>query len=140
MPQPQQPTRTLRKLQAPAGSRVRILVVDDSDDSAAYVAAVLEMQGYDVMIARDGSSAVEIAAMFHPQVVFLDIGLPDMDGFEVARRLRGHSELENTVVVAVTGYEIDRERLEASPFDGFLQKPLEPDVLTAFIRRMMAPQ
>ena len=132
--------RPTRKVQSPAGNRLRILVVDDSDDSASYVAAVLEMQGYEVMIARDGSSAVEIAALFRPQLVFLDIGLPDIDGFEVARRLRGNGDTSNMVVAAVTGFEIERQRLVNSPFDALLHKPLEPNALTAFIHEVMAPQ
>ncbi len=137
-PPAHQAHRTPRRLQASPESRLRILVVDDSDDSAAYVAAVLEMQGYEVMIARDGSSAVEIATLFRPQLVLLDIGLPDLDGFTVARRLRGHADLKDTVVVAVTGYGIDRQRLDESPVDAYLQKPLEPDTLTDFIRKLTA--
>jgi len=110
----------------------RILVADDDLDGAETLAIVLRVAGHDVQIAHDGPSTLRIAADFQPDVVFLDVGMPGMDGFETARQLRQSVELDKTVLVALTGYgrEEDRARAAQAGFDHFLVKPTPPNVLT----------
>ncbi len=109
----------------------RILVADDDLDGAETLAIVLRVAGHDVQIAHDGPSTLRIAADFQPDVVFLDVGMPGMDGFETARQLRQCVELDKTVLVALTGYgrEEDRARAAQAGFDHFLVKPTPPKVL-----------
>ncbi|PYM44914.1 MAG: hypothetical protein DME16_19205 [Candidatus Rokuibacteriota bacterium] len=113
------------------GSR-RILVVDDDVDGAETLAILLRVAGHDVQVAHDGPSTLKIAAAFLPEVVFLDVGMPGMDGFETARQLRQRVELAKVVLVALTGYgrEEDRARATQAGFDHFLVKPAPPKVLT----------
>jgi CheY-like chemotaxis protein len=110
----------------------RILVADDDLDGAETLAIVLRVAGHDVQIAHDGPSTLRIAADFQPDVVFLDVGMPGMDGFETARQLRQSVQLDKTVLVALTGYgrEEDRARAAQAGFDHFLVKPTPPKVLT----------
>ena len=117
----------------PSGHRV--LVVDDNVDSAESLAMLLEIAGHEVRATHDGVSAVEIARDFQPRFVLLDIGLPGMDGFEVARRLRQESEMRQAVLVALTGYgqpEDRRKSLDAG-FDHHLTKPVDFVVLKKLI-------
>ena len=110
----------------------RILVVDDDLDGAETLAIVLRVAGHDVQVAHDGPSTLKIAADFQPDVVFLDVGMPGMDGFETARQLRQRAELDKAVLVALTGYgrAEDRQRAAQAGFDHFLVKPTPPNVLT----------
>jgi CheY-like chemotaxis protein len=106
-------------------------------DSARALAEMLELWGHQVRIAHDGPAAIELALAFGPQVVLLDIGLPGMNGYEVARRLRGESALESTLLVAVTGYgqEDDQRKAQHSGFDRHLTKPVDLEAL----RKILAP-
>lgn len=103
----------------------RLLVVDDNRDAADSLAVLLRMQGHEVRVALDGTSALEHARAFAPQLVFLDIGMPGMDGYEVARRMRGLPELDEAVLVALTGWgqKEDRRRSAEAGFDQHLVKP-----------------
>jgi CheY-like chemotaxis protein len=109
----------------------RILVVDDDVDGAETLAILLRVAGHDVQVAHDGRSTLKIAAAFLPEIVFLDVGMPGMDGFETARQLRQIVELAKAVLVALTGYgrAEDRARATQAGFDHFLVKPTPPDVL-----------
>jgi two-component system CheB/CheR fusion protein len=120
-----------KSLHEPQRPGRRVLVVEDNRDSAETLGLMLEMWGHEVRAAHDGPSALETALGFRPDVVLLDIGLPGMDGYEVARRLRGQSELEGLFLVAMTGYgqDEDRQRTQAFGFDHHLVKPVEPRVL-----------
>ncbi|HZP89095.1 MAG TPA: ATP-binding protein [Burkholderiales bacterium] len=113
----------------------RVLVVDDNVDSAQSLATLLELQGHAVRYAYDGHAALEAAAQFRPQIVLLDIGLPGMDGFEVARRLRANVETAGAALVALTGYgqAEDRVRSKAAGFDHHLTKPVDLGELTSLI-------
>ena len=113
-----------------SGSSVRVLVVEDSVDSAETLALLLGRWGYDVRMAHDGASALKAARQFHPQIILLDIGLPDMDGYAVADRLRGE-DLAGEMLVALTGYgeAQDRARARQAGFDRHLTKPVDPDAL-----------
>jgi CheY-like chemotaxis protein len=111
----------------------RVLVVDDNQDGAEILAETLRELGHVVEIAHDGPSALEIAQRFRPQLALLDIGLPVMDGYELAGHLR---ELGPIRLVAVTGYgqETDRRRSQEAGFSAHLVKPVDLDVLTTVVR------
>ena len=108
-------------------ARGRVLVVDDNHDAADALAWILEPL-HEVQIAYDGRAAVERAQTFHPDVVLLDIGLPVLNGYQVAEELRKSAETSNCVIIAITGYgqASDRERALQSGFDFHLVKPAEP--------------
>jgi CheY-like chemotaxis protein len=114
-----------------AGSKVRVLVVDDNVDAAESIAMLLSLEGYEVRSVHAAAEALDAAQTFQPHLVLLDIGLPGMDGYEVARRLRAQQRVESMRVVAITGYgqQSDRERAREAGFDEHLVKPVDPDAL-----------
>jgi CheY-like chemotaxis protein len=114
----------------------RILIVDDNVDAADSLAMLLELDGHSVSTVYGAVEALEAAARLKPEMLFLDIGLPVMDGYEVARRLRSQSETMALRLVAITGYgqKEDRERALASGFDDHLVKPVTPESLEALFR------
>jgi PAS domain S-box-containing protein len=116
--------------QHPSASR-RVLVVDDNADSAESMCLLLEMWGHEARATRDGEEAIKIAAEMRPQLILLDIGLPGMDGYEVARRLRQIPELQGTVLAAMTGYgqDEDRRRSQEAGFAHHLVKPVQVHTL-----------
>jgi signal transduction histidine kinase/CheY-like chemotaxis protein len=109
----------------------RILIVDDNEDAAEMLAELLELTGNDLRKARDGVEAVEVASAFRPDVVLLDIGLPKMNGYEVAQKIREQPWGRDMVLVALTGWgqEEDRRRSREAGFDHHLVKPVEPEAL-----------
>ncbi len=111
----------------PAGPSLRVLVVDDNRDTADSIALLLEASGNAVRTAYDGPTALAAALECRPHVMLLDIGLPRMDGYEVARRVRQESALQNVTLVALTGYgqELDRQRSLKAGFDHHLVKPAD---------------
>lgn len=123
--------------QTPAASEVprRVLVVEDNRDTAETLAALLEFWGHTVIVVADGVAALSTATDWQPEVILLDIGLPGMDGYEVAQRLRQQPLLHNTTIAAITGYGSadDRERVIAAGFDAHFIKPVEPRALQTFI-------
>ena len=106
---------------------LRVMVVDDNVDAADTLSALLEMNGHTTRVANDGYQAIELARSFQPQVVFLDIGLPGMNGYEVARRLRETPGMERGTLVALTGWGTreDRQRSSDAGFDHHLTKPAD---------------
>jgi len=110
-----------------SGNGRRVLVVDDNDDSAAMLAEALRLRGHDVRVAHDGPAALAVSATFHPEVAFLDIGLPVMDGYELAMRMRQVPGLAGVRLLALTGYgqESDSERARLAGFHQHLVKPLD---------------
>jgi signal transduction histidine kinase/CheY-like chemotaxis protein len=116
-----------------AESPARILVVDDNTDAADTLAALLVARGYDIRTANDGRQALEIAGRFQPQLAIVDLGMPVMDGYQVAQALTRASN--RPYLIAVTGYgqEHDRERTRAAGFDRHLVKPVAPAQLFAYI-------
>ncbi|HEX7637279.1 MAG TPA: ATP-binding protein, partial [Burkholderiaceae bacterium] len=115
--------------------RRRVLVVEDNADVAETTAMLLSLSGHEVVRAKDGLQALQVAAEFAPEVVLLDIGLPLMDGYEVARRLRRLPQTEGARLVALTGYgqQADRQRGREAGFDSHLLKPVDPDALRAVL-------
>lgn len=105
-----------------------ILVVDDNRDAAATMGLLLRTMGHRVAVVHDGPAALQSVAARCPDIVFLDLGMPGMDGFEVARRIRARSDGRSIVVVAVTGWgqEDDRRRTREAGFDHHLVKPVDP--------------
>jgi len=126
-----EPKRSSRPPPGPAGSRGRVLIVDDNQDAAELLGQMLTLQGYETQIAFDGPQALQLVAEFQPTVALLDIGLPVMDGFELARRLRSDPKLNEMRLVAVTGYgqREDLGRSRESGFDAHLVKPVDIDQL-----------
>jgi signal transduction histidine kinase/CheY-like chemotaxis protein/PAS domain-containing protein len=117
---------------------LRLLVVDDNTDAARMLAMFLEASGHHVLVEHGSHRALERARIEPPDVCLLDIGLPDMDGNELARRLRAQPETSGAVLIAVTGYgqEHDRESALAAGFDHHLVKPVDTATLTALIARI----
>ena len=118
-----------------SGSRARgprrVLVVDDNEDAVTSLTMLLRLAAHEVLTARDGVEAVAVAAREHPEVILLDIGLPKLDGYEVARRIRAQSWGKDVLLVAVTGWgqEADRARARDAGFDVHLTKPVDPAAL-----------
>jgi PAS domain S-box-containing protein len=110
---------------------LRILIVDDYYAAAESLAMVLQIKGHQVWIAHDGLSAIEMAQVKLPQVVILDIGLPEMDGYEVAKKLRQCTDLGDLLIIALSGYvpPTDPEMLRGSGFDEYLTKPVDIEKL-----------
>jgi signal transduction histidine kinase/ActR/RegA family two-component response regulator len=123
---------------SPAAPARRILVVDDNVDAADSLATLLDLSGHQVWTAYGGAAALDVADTHRPEVILLDIGLPGMDGHEVARRLRRHPALSDVMLVALTGYgqEADRRRTQDAGFDHHLVKPVDPDDLTRLLVRV----
>ena len=117
--------------QLPPRSGKRLLVVDDNKDAADSLAMLLRLQGHEVRVAYSGTAAVEMTKTYMPDVVFLDIGMPGMDGYEAARRIREQPGLGKTVLAALTGWgqQEDRRRTAEAGFDHHLVKPPEPKLL-----------
>jgi signal transduction histidine kinase len=118
----------------------RVLVVDDNEDATRSLSMLLEMAGHEVQICHDGPSALRTAEAFGPEVVLLDIGLPGMDGFEVARRLRAQPVSPRPLLVALSGYSQaeDQRRARESGFDHHLVKPADPETLRALFASVPA--
>jgi CheY-like chemotaxis protein len=113
----------------------RILVVDDNVDAATSVVKLLKLWGHDVQIAFSGPEALETARKFRPQIVLLDIGMPGMSGYEVARQLRAQPGFQSLVITALTGYgqAEDRRRSQEAGFNHHLTKPPDPFALAALL-------
>jgi CheY-like chemotaxis protein len=126
MPEPTHPTAA-----APAGRR--ILVVDDNRDAADSLALLLGLEGHDVRVAYAGRPAIEVAHAFAPGIVVLDLGLPDLSGYDVARLLRQDPALGHVALIALTGWGQDEHRQRAleAGFDHHVTKPVD---LEAFAR------
>jgi len=115
----------------------RVLVVDDNVDAAESTAAFLRLEGHEVKTVTDGAQALAALNVFDPHVVVLDIGLPGLDGYEVARQLRSRGDSNHTLLIAVTGYgqKEDRERAVEAGFDYHFVKPTDPREVQAAIDR-----
>ena len=115
--------------------RRRVLVVEDNVDAAESMVMLLRGYGHDVAVVNDGREAVQAALAFRPEVILLDIGLPGIDGFTLAKALRARPETSAMRLIAVSGYgqEKDRAQSAAAGFDLHLVKPVDPGKLTAAI-------
>ena len=115
-------------MQGMTGTPLRVLVVDDNADTAASLAFLLEAWGHEARVAHDGPSAILAARAFRPGAILLDVGLPHLDGFEVARRLRSLPEFAQTPIIASSGYDGEEHRRRASEvgITLYLVKPIDP--------------
>jgi PAS domain S-box-containing protein len=127
--------RTGDNVPKPGRAGARVLVVDDNSDTALGLAKLLKLLGHDVQTASDGPQAVERAQAFNPEIILLDIGLPGMNGYQVAQRLRQEDCCRDALMIAVSGYgqDEDRRRSMESGFDHHLVKPVDYNDLMAVI-------
>lgn len=121
----------------PSARIKRILVVEDDEDSAELLAETLRLSGHEVRLAHDGAQALHAVSAYAPEVALVDLGLPDMDGYELVRVLRAQSEIARELrVVALTGYGAPghEERLRAAGFDAWLLKPAHAEAILRAIQ------
>jgi CheY-like chemotaxis protein len=118
----------------------RILVVDDLADAAASLALVCQLYGAEAKFAQDGLEALALGAQFRPDVVLMDITMPNMNGYEAARRLRAEPWGKSVVLIALTGWgrKTDIEAATSAGFDGHLLKPVEAESLLRLIAELRA--
>jgi CheY-like chemotaxis protein len=121
--------------QTGAGAKLRLLVVDDNVDAAVGLAALLELGGHDTLIAHDGVDALRMTREFLPDAILLDIGMPGMNGYEVAQVIRQTPSLSHIALAALTGWgaEDDRNRSKEAGFDKHLTKPVAVKEITEFL-------
>ncbi|MGH8337526.1 MAG: hybrid sensor histidine kinase/response regulator, partial [Gammaproteobacteria bacterium] len=124
-----------------APSFPRILLVDDDEDGTEAMQQLLTMDGHTVRAARNGATALEQLSLFDPNVVLLDLGLPDMDGHQVALRMREQATRKDLLIIALTGYgrEQDRRLSTAAGCDGHLVKPIQLEALKSFLAEAKRP-
>lgn len=114
-----------------------VLVIEDNEQNLYLMRFLLEKHGFTVEEAKDGEKGVEMARKLTPHLILLDIQLPKMDGYAVARELRKNSDLAGTPIIAVTSYAMvgDRERALEAGADGYIEKPIDPDKFVDQIKR-----
>jgi two-component system CheB/CheR fusion protein len=119
-------------------ARLRLMVIDDNKDAAESMSMLFELWGHEVVCVYDGRAALDTAAKFRPDAVFLDIGLPGMDGYEIAEHLREIPRTGRIVLVAITGYgqDEDRRRSREAGIDHHLVKPVAPDMLLKLLETL----
>jgi two-component system, cell cycle response regulator DivK len=119
----------------------KILVIEDNDQNLYLVTFILEKNGYEVHPAREGQEGVSRADEVGPDLILLDIQLPGMDGYEVARRLRANPRLSTVPIVAVTSYAMagDRERALAAGCTGYIEKPIDPETFMLQVEKHLPP-
>jgi len=118
-----------------------ILVVDDHPQNLKLVEVILAAEGYDVRTAVDAEHALEVLDSFAPRLILMDLQLPGMDGFELARRLKEAPETRNIAIIALTAYAMkgDEERVFAAGFDGYISKPMDIPALRAIVAGHVRP-
>jgi PAS domain S-box-containing protein len=135
-----EPARPSAPVARPPAAGPRVLVVDDNEDGAFMLCVLLQQSGYEAQAAHDGPEALALAHAVRPDVMFLDIGLPNMNGYELARRLRSDPTTASTLLVAVTGWgtDDDRRRSQEAGFDAHLTKPVGIDAVRDVLARFGA--
>jgi CheY-like chemotaxis protein len=124
------------------GRSLRVLVVEDNVDTGDSLSLLLRLHGHDVHLARTGPTALEMASICRPDVVLLDIGLPGMDGYQVAKHLRERPEFKDVMMCALTGYtpsEADRQRQHETGFNHYYVKPVETAKLLELFKTVAPP-
>ena len=115
-----------------------VLLIEDNEQNRYLATFLLERSGYEVVIARDGPSALQTVQSMVPDMILLDIQLPAMDGYTVARLLRGIDSLRATPIIAVTSYAMvgDREKSMAAGCNGYIEKPIDPETFVMEVERV----
>ena len=136
---PARPSPPADRQPARDGDHRRILVADDNADAADTLAAMLRFSGYDVAVARDGEQALALAGEFRPALALIDIGMPKMSGYEVARRIRGEAWGRGAILIAVTGWGQDEDKRRAADagFNQHVTKPLDGARLDELLRQYL---
>jgi CheY-like chemotaxis protein len=121
--------------------KLKILLIEDHEQNRYLASFLLEKHGYAVVSAADGRTGIELAQTIKPALILLDIQLPLMDGYTVARELRSDPALRNIPIIAVTSYAMvgDREKSLAAGCNGYLEKPINPDTFVTEIERFLPP-
>jgi CheY-like chemotaxis protein len=134
------PARVQEQPSAAPSPGARVLVVDDNRDAADTCALLLELSGYRVQTAYNGTRGLQLAESFRPRVILLDIGLPDINGYEVARQVRASAWGADLPLVAITGWgqEADRRRALEAGFDHHLTKPVAPEAVVSLVNSLAA--
>jgi len=122
-----------------ARARARVLIADDHTDSVVTLTVLLTDVGYDVRTAADGRRAFEVAADFQPDIALLDIGMPQLNGYDIASRIRSQSWGRNVLLIAVTGWSDaeHRQRATEAGFDHYLTKPVDLDTLSSLLSSLV---
>lgn len=117
----------------------KILVIEDNEQNRYLITFILEKVGYEVFQALNGPEGIHLAAQTRPDLILLDIQLPEMTGYDVAKELKKHPELVNVPIVAVTSYAMvgDKENALAAGCEGYIEKPINPDTFVDEIRQFL---
>jgi len=120
-------------------TKKKILIIEDNEQNLYLETFLLEKQNFDVVQARDGQKGLELAVSENPDLILLDIQLPVMDGYEVARRLKKDGKTKSIPIVAVTSYAMagDRGKVLATGCEGYLEKPIDPDNFVEQVRQFL---
>lgn len=113
----------------------KVLVIEDNEQNLYLVRFILEKAGYSVLSATDSQEGIDLAGASKPDIILLDIQLPTMDGYAVARRIRAMPDMGNVAIVAVTSYAMpgDREKALAAGCDGYIEKPIDPETFLSTV-------
>ncbi|WP_420645807.1 response regulator [Candidatus Leptofilum sp.] len=117
--------------------KTKVLIIEDNEQNLYLLTFLLQAHSYEVVSARDGRSGIELAEQIQPMLILLDIQLPGMDGYAVAKALRRSPSLADTPIVAVTSYAMagDRERVLAAGCTGYIEKPINPDTFISEVEQ-----
>jgi two-component system cell cycle response regulator len=118
----------------------RIVVIDDNPDNLKLIELLLKARGHTPLLAGNGTDGILLAVAERPDMILLDIRMPDMDGYQVAAALKGEPSLSRVPIIAVTASAMvgDRERITAAGFHGYIQKPIDPETFTAQVDELLA--
>ncbi|MFH1116737.1 MAG: response regulator [Pseudomonadota bacterium] len=119
--------------------KAKILLIEDNEQNRYLLTFLLQQHGHEVIPAVSGLQGLELAAQISPDLILLDIQLPGMDGYDVARALKADSRLKSVPIVAVTSYAMvgDREKVLAAGAEGYIEKPINPETFTEEIERFV---
>ncbi|MCK5003844.1 MAG: response regulator [Candidatus Aminicenantes bacterium] len=119
--------------------KANILIIEDNEQNLYLITFILESRGHTIIPAMDGESGIRIAGEIKPDIILLDIQLPGLDGYEVAKRLRNNPDLKNIPIVAVTSYAMvgDKEKALESGCTGYIEKPINPDTFPVEVEKFL---